>query len=1049
MNEHREVTNEMCALTCARVSHGGGRGLFFGMWSHDNNHGMQVDGEGRGDGGPVEFMVTDIHPTDVAFKGFDAYRSNEQKVIKLDASENRYSSACTVYVFGVTSKGRTVSCRVSGFRPMLRFLCSRKVGRVVLKEMSAAVRDNTLEKRVKWVQRHRSDGFYVDEEGERKEFEFMEVSFDTIRAYNIASRGTFAGVTCTTRKRSPLIQFTIRSGIRPSHWCTVSTYSVSGQRCTHSTVEIETRLASVSYVERDEVAPIIIASVDIETYTPSKRSNRCNPDSPDDRIFMIGTTFYRVGDPKEKTLSVVQCVGCCAPVEGVTILTYDTEAKLLDAWRNLVVVDVPVTAFVGYNVVTFDYPYMARRAELCGAPNFMYLSRLINHKVQLDKVRMETQAQGKNELCLFGTVGSFHIDIWHWIKTNKKYESNSLNAVSGIVLGSQKVDLPYQKMFGNVESGDPLKMAECAKYNEMDCVLPLKLMHALDILTTMIGMSRVTFTGIMHLVSRGQQFKVFNQICWGCERRGFEPIETEAMGNKFEGAFVVDPMKGFYKEPLAVLDFASLYPSIMMAYNLCMSTRLLGPSVPKTLKVEERTIEFTAFLHSASQPVSLDSLSPLNRPAGDVPIIWVTLDGATRLCKLDAASKQPKKKDWTSDYVVVVKYTGERFRNMCTRKNAFVQGTKSILPDILKELLDARKRTRKQMQDVKDPAMLDVLNGRQLALKISANSVYGFTGVREGMLPCQEIAETVTNIARDSIHLVIQKVSSFEPCDVVYGDTDSVMLRFHKKYSVSECMEVGNRLGPWLTQFFPPPMKLEMEKVYENFLINGKKRYAGNMYVLDKHDNVVFEKLDAKGMETVRRGQAPFCKRVQQEVLDIVMSDCDISKITAVVKCAMQKLVDRSVSVDDLVMSRSLGDDYKNPETVIQHEVVRKIRERNEDAIPVIGDRVAYVITKGDGRLMASKGEDPEFVKRSGARIDWLNYAERQLCKPIQSLLEQIVDIRPVFFQYLETLRRLDMNRNGSVQDELGGGIVKVLEHAETIPDKPCKKPKREQRTLF
>lgn len=84
-----------------------------------------------------------------------------------------------------------------------------------------------------------------------------------------------------------------------------------------------------------------------------------------------------------------------------------------------------------------------------------------------------------------------------------------------------------------------------------------------------------------------------------------------------------------------------------------------------------------------------------------------------------------------------------------------------------------------------DPMMRNVLEGRQLALKISANSVYGFTGALVGQLPCLEISSSVTGFGRKMIENTRDKVKAqYEGSEVIYGDTDSVMVKFKLHHSI-------------------------------------------------------------------------------------------------------------------------------------------------------------------------------------------------------------------------------------------------------------------------
>ncbi|KAF5014978.1 hypothetical protein F66182_13849, partial [Fusarium sp. NRRL 66182] len=196
-----------------------------------------------------------------------------------------------------------------------------------------------------------------------------------------------------------------------------------------------------------------------------------------------------------------------------------------------------------------------------------------------------------------------------------------------------------------------------------------RLMDKLMCLVNYTEMARVTGVPFNYLLSRGQQVKFISQI--------FRKARTEQLvipnlskqdDGDYEGATVIEPVRGYYDVPVATLDFASLYPSIIQAHNLCYTTLL-----------DKRKVEHFNL-----------------------------------------------KKD--EDYIVTP--NGDMF---CTTKVR-----KGLLTQILEELLGARKKAKKELAVEKDPFKKAVLNGRQLALKISANSVYGLTGATVGKLPCLE-----------------------------------------------------------------------------------------------------------------------------------------------------------------------------------------------------------------------------------------------------------------------------------------------------------------------
>lgn len=156
-----------------------------------------------------------------------------------------------------------------------------------------------------------------------------------------------------------------------------------------------------------------------------------------------------------------------------------------------------------------------------------------------------------------------------------------------------------------------------------------------------------------------------------------------------------------------------------------------------------------------------------------------------------------------------------------------------LIPVILSEILKARQKAKDDMKKEKDPLRYSVLNGRQLALKCSANSVYGSTGASTGNMPCVEISSSVTAFGREMIDKTkkyveekYSKKNGFKwNAEVLYGDTDSVMVKFGTK-SLEESMKLGKEAAEKITkELYIPPIMLDFEKCYFPFLLLSKKRY--------------------------------------------------------------------------------------------------------------------------------------------------------------------------------------------------------------------------------
>ena len=192
-------------------------------------------------------------------------------------------------------------------------------------------------------------------------------------------------------------------------------------------------------------------------------------------------------------------------------------------------------------------------------------------------------------------------------------------------------------------------------------------------------------------------------------------------------------------------------------------------------------------------------------------------------------------------------------------------------------------------------------NARQLALKVSCNSVYGFTGaVQRGMYPCVAIADSVTCNGRAMIEKTRDLVQSFLKCKVIYGDTDSVMIHFEdESISIKEAFAQGEKAADYISDQFREDVTLEMEKVYMPYLLIAKKRYAGLMkHTPNKTGEIVLEKMDAKGVELVRRDNCPFMiyERVLKPILYDVSPEKAVANLTSdmmmlrTTKCSLKSL---------------------------------------------------------------------------------------------------------------------------------------------------------------
>lgn len=349
---------------------------------------------------------------------------------------------------------------------------------------------------------------------------------------------------------------------------------------------------------------------------------------------------------------------------------------------------------------------------------------------------------------------------------------------------------------------------------------------------------------------------------------------------------------------------------------------------------------------------------------------------------------------------------------------------KGILPEILEELLAARRRAKADLKEAKDPLEKAVLDGRQLALKVSANSVYGFTGASIGQLPCLEISSSVTSYGRQMIEhtkkLVEERFTTTAGYDhnaeVVYGDTDSVMVQFGVS-TVESAMKLGREAADYISGTFTKPIKLEFEKVYFPYLLISKKRYAGLYWTNpDK-----FDKMDTKGIETVRRDNCLLVKNLVTECLYKILIDRDIPGAVQYVKNTISDLLMNRVDLSLLVITKGLtktGDDYAVKAAHV--ELAERMRKRDAATAPTVGDRVPYVIIKAaKGAKAYERSEDPIYVLENNIPIDPHYYLENQISKPLLRIFE------PILKNASKELLQGSHTRAVSISTPSTGGIMK------------------------
>ncbi|KAH7681090.1 DNA-directed DNA polymerase protein [Dioscorea alata] len=856
---------------------------------------------------------------------------------------NSFGPAAILRIFGVTREGHSVCCHIHGFEPYFYISCPAGMGpddvsmfqQTLEGRMRESNRNSNVPKFIRRIEMVRKKSIMYYQPKDSHIFLKIVVALPTMvascrgileKGIQIEGLGSKSFITYESNILFAL-RFMIDCGIVGGNWIEVPAgkYKMTTKSISYCQLEVDCLYSElISHAPEGEfskMAPFRILSFDIEC----AGRKGLFPEPSHDPVIQIANLVTLQGDDKPFVRNVMT-LKSCSPIVGVDVMSFETERDVLVAWRDFIR-EVDPDIIIGYNICKFDLPYLIERAEALKIGEFPILGRIRNSRVRVRDTTFSSRQYGVRESKEVTIEGRVQFDLLQAMQRDYKLSSYSLNSVSAHFLGEQKEDV-HHSIISDLQNGNSETRRRLAVYCLKDAYLPQRLLDKLMYVYNYVEMARVTGVPISFLLARGQSIKVLSQLLRKAKQKNLVIPNIKGQGSgqdTFEGATVLEARAGFYEKPIATLDFASLYPSIMMAYNLCYCTL-----------------------------VTSEDARQLNLPA-------------------DSYNKTP---------------SGEIFVKSDLQKG--------ILPEILEELLAARKRAKADLKEAKDPLERAVLDGRQLALKISANSVYGFTGATIGQLPCLEISSSVTSYGRQMIEhtkkLVEEKFTTMGGYDynaeIVYGDTDSVMVQFGVS-TVESAMKLGREAADYISGTFIKPIKLEFEKVYYPYLLISKKRYAGLYWTNpDK-----FDKMDTKGIETVRRDNCLLVKNLVNECLHKILIDRDVPGAVQYVKNTISDLLMNRMDLSLLVITKGLtkmGDDYAVKAAHV--ELAERMRKRDAATAPNVGDRVPYVIIKAaKGAKAYEKSEDPIYVLENNIPIDPQYYLENQISKPLLRIFEPIL----------------------------------------------------------
>lgn len=574
------------------------------------------------------------------------------------------------------------------------------------------------------------------------------------------------------------------------------------------------------------------------------------------------------------------------PIIIISTATDDGEVKLFlaknrnddrEAIRNFIdyVIRKDPDIIVGYNSNGFDWPYL--------------LERCSRHKIKLAISRTHS-SPSQSVYGHFSIIGRANIDLYNYADEITEVKVRTLENIAeylGVMKKSERVLIEGVEIYKYWD--DPKLREKLLEYSIDDVKSIIGLADKL--LPFLIQLSNIVGLPLDQVVAASVGYRVE----WHLMRQAYQyneviPNRVERRYRAYKGAIVLKPRPGVH-ERIAVLDFSSMYPNIMISKNISPDTYI-----------------------PPGEEVSLDE-------------VYVTPELGYKF------------KKWPPGFY----------------------------KRVLERLLKARSEVRAKMKEL-DPSSIEyrILNERQKALKIIANATYGYCGWVHARWYKREVAEATTAWGRSIIRETI-KLARDIGLQVIYGDTDSIFVKYDKERVESLIKIIEDKLG----------LKIKPDKIYVRaFFTEAKKRYCGLL-----PDG----RIDVVGLEAVRGDWSELAKEVQEKIIEIILKENSVDKAIEYVNDVVNKLRKGEIPMNKLIIWKTVTKRLEEYEVRAPHVTAAK-KLLSAGYMLTAGDKVGYLVTNKGGPSLADRVEPYIFVK-DHSEIDIDYYINKQVIPAAMRIL--------------------------------------------------------------
>lgn len=853
-----------------------------------------------------------------------------------------------VRLFGRIENGKSICCFVPGAEPyfyaeLINGSDIKKIKNEIIKRFKQVIK-------IDIVERFRPLGYQEDKLEMLKIIVLSPSNVKDIR-YDVGKIDNIVDV----HEADILFKnrFIVDRGISPMGWVDineegddnklVSKYIVNGVA-----TDIVAISKNIKVIDKDINVDMKYVTFDIETMTDGETF----PEPDKNEILMISAYF----EPKlimKNGTETDNLVFVSKYVDVENTICYENEISMLNGFFN-VIREYDFDLIAGYNSHGFDVPYIVGRIKKLRKDGYK-----IDDSISRDKKPLKYSKFGESHSVKIG--GRISIDMLPVVRESEKLSQYDLGTVAREVLGMKKLDVDVARI-SEYWNGGKDKLEKLINYARVDSELVMKMIIDKKMLVKKSSLAMLSGTVTQDVFGAGQTVMIENLLLKRFNEAGRvvaskpseeEKSRRESHASELAGGEVLDLEKVGLVEDVVILDYKSLYPTIMISSNLCFSTEIFD--VGKELE--------------SHAPPSGGNFVKQHIYKGIIPTILEELLAERMLIK-----KQMKLLDSDSS-----KY----------------------------ELLDARQYGIKILLN-SFYGYTGYIRSRMYSLVV-ANAVTS-TGRKNILITRNYIDNEINSVYVSNENVVIsthgnnieitelQKITmKHVDVKVTYGDTDSVFVIFNsldnKKLTKDEYKNVASEIARIATTRLPSPMELEFESYCKRGIMLAKKRYA--LYIYELEFGGWKSKMKIKGIETVRRDWCNVVTETLKNTLDIILIEGDVDKSIEYVKGTLDSIQSIDISNDDelfnkLILTKKFTkspDQYKNIQPHLS--VIEKMKNRGIDKYR-IGDRIPFVIITGREK-MTLRAEDPDYARINNLALDMKYYTNKQLMSPMKRVFVSIL----------------------------------------------------------